>query len=142
MDTGIVLVISFFVIALVYSSVGFGGGSSYLALMAVVGVSQETMRPSALLCNIVVVVGGTYIFGKEGHLDLRKSWPFIIASVPFAYLGGMLKLSDHIFFLLLGSTLVLVSLALWMQPGTTKKTIPTACRQTWSSVLVWDFFRE
>lgn len=121
METILILTISFFLIAVVYSSVGFGGGSSYLALMAVMGVSQATMRPSALLCNIVVVIGGTYIFGKAGHLDLRKSWPFIVASVPFAFLGGKLKLSDDNFFLLLGSTLVLASLALWIQPGESKK---------------------
>jgi uncharacterized membrane protein YfcA len=117
METIIILTISFFLIALIYSSVGFGGGSSYLALMAVMGVSAEVMRPSALLCNIVVVVGGTYIFGKAGHLDMRKSWPFIVASVPFAFLGGYWKISEHNFFILLGSTLVLASLALWIQPG-------------------------
>jgi len=116
-NTVLVLTISFFVIALVYSSVGFGGGSSYLALMAVMGVAPGIMRPSALLCNIVVVIGGTYIFGKAGHLDLRKSWPFIVASVPFAFLGGYWKLSNHNFFLLLGSTLVLASVALWIQPN-------------------------
>jgi uncharacterized membrane protein YfcA len=116
-DTIIILALSFFVISLVYSSVGFGGGSSYLALMAVMGVSQETMRPSALLCNIIVVVGGVYIFWKEGHLDLRKSWPFIVASVPFAFLGGSWKISEHNFFILLGSTLVLASIALWIRPN-------------------------
>ncbi len=121
MDTIIILTVSFFVISLVYSSVGFGGGSSYLALMAVVGVSQETMRPSALLCNIVVVIGGVYIFWKEGHLDLRKSWPFIVASVPFAFLGGYWKISEHNFFILLGSTLVLASIALWIQPSEGEK---------------------
>jgi uncharacterized membrane protein YfcA len=121
METIVILSISFFLIALIYSSVGFGGGSSYLALMAVTGVSQEIMRPSALLCNIVVVIGGTIVFGKAGHLDLRKSWPFIVASVPFAYLGGMLKLSDHSFFLLLGSTLVLASLAPWIKPVETNR---------------------
>src|SRR5882762_1423065 len=117
METIIILTVSFFVISLVYSSVGFGGGSSYLALMAVMGVGQETMRPSALLCNIVVVIGGVYIFWKEGYLDLRKSWPFIGSSVPFAFLGGYLKISEHNFFILLGSTLVLASIALWIQPG-------------------------
>lgn len=117
METVIILTVSFLLIALVYSSVGFGGGSSYLALMAVMGVSQDVMRPSALLCNIVVVVGGTYIFGKAGHLDLRKSWPFIVASVPFAFVGGYWKISEHNFFLILGSTLVLASIALWIQPG-------------------------
>ena len=116
-STVLILTASFFAIALVYSSVGFGGGSSYLALMAVMGVAPETMRPSALLCNIVVVVGGTYIFGKAGHLDIRKSWPFIVASIPFAFLGGYWKISEHIFFVLLGSTLVLASIALWIQPN-------------------------
>jgi uncharacterized membrane protein YfcA len=116
METVIILTIAFFVIALVYSSVGFGGGSSYLALMAVAGVAPEIMRPSALLCNIVVVVGGAYIFGKAGYLDLRKSWPFIVASIPFAFLGGYWKLNDNIFFILLGATLVLASIALWVRP--------------------------
>jgi uncharacterized membrane protein YfcA len=116
-STVLILTASFFVVALVYSSVGFGGGSSYLALMAVMGVAPGIMRPSALLCNIVVVVGGTYIFGKAGHLDVRKSWPFIVASVPFAFLGGYWKLSNDSFFLLLGSTLVLASVALWIQPN-------------------------
>ena len=117
METIVILAASFFVISLVYSSVGFGGGSSYLALMAVMGVGPETMRPSALLCNIVVVIGGAYIFWREGHLDLRKCWPFIVASVPFAFLGGYWKISEHNFFILLGSTLVLASIALWIQPG-------------------------
>ncbi len=116
MDSPMFLIVSFFAIALIYSSVGFGGGSSYLALMAVMNVPQETMRPSALLCNIVVVVGGTYIFGKAGHLDWRKSWPFIVASIPFAFLGGYWKISEHNFFVLLGSTLVIASIALWVQP--------------------------
>jgi uncharacterized membrane protein YfcA len=116
MDTVIILIVSFFVISLVYSSVGFGGGSSYLALMAVMGVAPTIMRPSALLCNIVVVVGGSYIFWREGHLDLRKCWPFIVASIPFAFIGGYWKISDHNFFILLGSTLVLASIALWIQP--------------------------
>src|SRR5882757_9805899 len=120
-STVIILTASFFVIALVYSSVGFGGGSSYLALMAVMGVAPETMRPSALLCNIVVVVGGAYIFWKEGHLDMRKSWPFIVASIPFAFLGGYWKISEHNFFLLLGSTLALASIALWIQPSDGEK---------------------
>jgi uncharacterized membrane protein YfcA len=121
MEAVVILAVSFFVISLVYSSVGFGGGSSYLALMALMGVSQEIMRPSALLCNIVVVIGGMYIFWREGHLDLRKGWPFIVASVPFAYLGGYWKISEHLFFILLGATLILASIALWIQPNQGEK---------------------
>jgi uncharacterized membrane protein YfcA len=121
METVIVLAATFFVISLVYSSVGFGGGSSYLALMATFNVAPEIMRPSALLCNIVVVIGGVIIFWREGHLDLRKGWPFIVASMPFAYLGGKWPITEHSFFILLGSTLVLASFALWIQPDQEKK---------------------
>ncbi|MBT1699730.1 sulfite exporter TauE/SafE family protein, partial [Fulvivirgaceae bacterium PWU4] len=56
----LILIVSFFSIALIYASVGFGGGSSYLALLAVMGVHYETIRPTALLCNIIVVSGGVY----------------------------------------------------------------------------------
>ncbi len=109
------LIIAFLFIAMIYASVGFGGGSSYLALMGVMGVSMEVMRPAALLCNIVVVGGGTIIFFKEGLLDLRKGWPFLVVSVPMAYAGGNWPIQEHAFFLMLGATLVMASLALWFQ---------------------------
>ena len=110
-----ILLISFFIIALIYSSVGFGGGSSYLALLAVAGVQFEIIRPVALLCNIVVVTGGTIIFYKEKLLDIKKSWPFLVASVPMAFLGGYWPIKEDTFFLILGITLVVASLILWFQ---------------------------
>lgn len=109
------LIISFFVIALIYSSVGFGGGSSYLALLAIAGISFELIRPAALLCNIVVVTGGTFIFYKEGLIDFKKSWPFLVASIPFAFLGGYWPIKEHTFFIILGITLVIAALVLWFQ---------------------------
>lgn len=109
------LLISFFIIALIYSSVGFGGGSSYLALMGVMAVSMNVMRPAALLCNIVVVTGGTLIFYKEKLLDFKKSWPFLAASIPFAFLGGYWPIKENTFFLILGLTLVVASVILWIQ---------------------------
>jgi uncharacterized protein len=112
----IVLVVSFFIVALVYASVGFGGGSSYLAILALSGISFYFIRSTALLCNIVVVVGGTYVFYKEGKLDLKKAWPFVLSSVPLAYLGGLWPLQQQTFFVILGITLVLVSGMLWVQP--------------------------
>jgi uncharacterized membrane protein YfcA len=110
-----VLLIAFFFIALIYSSVGFGGGSSYLALMGVMAVNMTVMRPAALLCNIVVVTGGTFIFHKEGLLDLKKSWWFFAASIPLAFLGGYWPLKETTFFLALGVTLVVASIFLWIQ---------------------------
>ena len=101
------LVVLFFLIAAIYASAGFGGGSSYLAVMAVFGFAMDTMRPTALLCNIVVVAGGTWIFWQNGFLNLRKMLPLCIASVPLAFLGGLTPIHEKTFFLLLGSSLVL-----------------------------------
>jgi uncharacterized protein len=113
----IILIISFFVIALIYSSVGFGGGSSYLALMAVMGVHYETIRPTALLCNIIVVTGGIIIFFRETKLSFKKCLPFIVTSVPLAFIGGYWKISESAFFIILGFSLIVASLLLWVQPG-------------------------
>jgi len=111
-----ILLVSFFFVALIYSSVGFGGGSSYLAILALLSVDFQLMRSTALLCNIIVVVGGVYIFYNEGKLDLKKSWPLVISSIPLAYIGGLWPIRQEVFFILLGITLVVVSILLWLQP--------------------------
>ena len=118
MDTDLlILTTCFFLIAVIYSSVGFGGGSSYLALLAVMGIHFEIIRPAALLCNIVVVTGGTYIFWKAGALDLKKCWPFLLTSIPLAFVGGQWKIDDaSFFFVLLGICLIVASFLLWIQP--------------------------
>lgn len=110
-----ILVVSFFLIALIYSSVGFGGGTSYLALMGVMLIDFQVMRPVALLCNIIVVTGGTYIFFKEGHLNLKKCWPFLVASIPLAFLGGYWPIKQSTFFVILGIALIVASFFLWFQ---------------------------
>jgi uncharacterized membrane protein YfcA len=111
----LVLILSFFIIALIYSSVGFGGGSSYIAILALLAVDFQLMRSTALLCNIIVVIGGVYIFYKEGKLDIKKTWPLVVSSVPLAYLGGLWPIRQETFFILLGVTLVIVSIVLWFQ---------------------------
>jgi uncharacterized protein len=110
------LILLFFLIALVYSSVGFGGGSSYLALLAVSGFSYLLIKPTALICNIIVVTGGTYIFHKEGLLDWRKSLPIMATSIPMAFLGGYYKLQESTFFIILGLSLIVASFFLWYVP--------------------------
>jgi len=116
----VILAICFFIIALVYSSVGFGGGSSYLALLAqpVFLLLPDEIRPIALCCNIIVVTGGAIIFYREGKIVWNEVWPFLIFSVPMAYLGGFWKLEHHTFFIVLGITLIIASLFLWIQPET------------------------
>lgn len=121
MEFNIVILSSFFfIIALIYSSVGFGGGSSYLALLAqpMFSLLPEEIRPIALCCNIIVVTSGSVIFYKEGKIVWKEMWPFLVFSVPMAYIGGFWKLGDHTFFIVLGITLVIASLFLWIQPET------------------------
>jgi uncharacterized membrane protein YfcA len=117
MDTDLIILASaFLIIATIYSSVGFGGGSSYLALLAVMGVHFEIIRPAALLCNIIVVSGGTYIFWRSGLLNFRRSWPFLALSIPMAFIGGLWRINDAaFFFILLGISLVIASVLLWIQ---------------------------
>jgi uncharacterized protein len=109
------LILLFFTIALIYSSAGFGGGSSYLAVMSLYGLQMTTMRPTSLLCNIVVVIGGTYIFWKQGYLNFKKIIPLSILSIPMAYLGGQLPIKEHTFFILLGISLVVAALLMFFQ---------------------------
>jgi len=110
------LYLIFFFIALVYSSVGFGGGSSYLAILALFDVNYLLTRSTALLCNIAVVSGSVYIFHKKGHLDLKKTLPLVTASVPLAFAGGYLPLRENTFFVLLGLTLLVAGILTWLRP--------------------------
>lgn len=118
MDADLLLLLpAFFVIAIIYSSVGFGGGSSYLALLAVMGIHPDIMRPSALLCNIIVVTGGTYIYWRSGLLDIKKDWPLLATSVPLAFAGGLWEIENvSFFFILLGICLMFAAVLLWIQP--------------------------
>ncbi|MDJ0644867.1 MAG: sulfite exporter TauE/SafE family protein [Flavobacteriaceae bacterium] len=108
------VILLFFLIAILYASAGFGGGSSYLAILALTGFSYIQFRAIALLCNIVVVSGGTYIFAKNGYYNWRKVLPLVLLSVPFAFLGGYLKISQSFFFVLLGCSLVLAAIFMWI----------------------------
>lgn len=109
------LIVAFFFIAMIYSSVGFGGGSSYLALMGTLSLGFTVFRPIALLCNIVVVTGGTIIFFRAGKINFRKVWPFIAMSVPMAFIGGYYPIRERTFFIVLGITLIVAALLLWFQ---------------------------
>jgi len=108
------LLFFFFAIALIYASVGFGGGSSYLALLALYALPFKEIRFIALVCNIIVVSSGTFIFFKNKQLDWKKILPLVALSIPLSFLGAWLRLSETIFFILLGCTLVIASIFLWV----------------------------
>ena len=96
----------FALIAALYASVGFGGGSSYLAVLQLVGMPYLPLRATALLCNLTVVSGGSWLYYRRGHLAWRKVLPLVGVSVPMAYLGGRLPLSADLFYVLLGGSLM------------------------------------
>jgi uncharacterized protein len=110
------LLLLFFGIALLYSSVGFGGGSSYLAIMALFNFDFKVLRSVSLLCKITVVSNGTLQFYRKGLLNLKKVMPLVFASVPMAFLGGKMSITEKTFFILLGITLLLAAVLLWFQP--------------------------
>ena len=117
MSSTTILIISllFFLISFLYSTVGFGGGSSYLAILSLFITDFNTIRTHALLCNIAVVTIGCIIAYKKGYLSFKKAIPYTIFSVPAALLGATFKLSQKTFFILLGSALALSAIALFFQ---------------------------
>ncbi len=108
----VLLCLGFFVVATLYSAVGFGGGSSYLALLTLVLVSFFAVRSIALVCNLVVVSGSTYLYFKNGHAKLKDFFPFVVTSIPLAFLGSSFRLQEHVFFMILGGALILSSVFL------------------------------
>ena len=101
-----------FLAAALYSSVGHAGASGYLAAMAVVGLAPETMRPTALALNILVATIVTARYARAGQFDWRTLWPFALASVPAAFLGGTLHLPTTFYRPLVGAILLLAALEL------------------------------
>ena len=95
------LSILFFVTAILYASVGFGGGSTYLALLLIWDIPYFIFPVIALLCNIIVVSGNCFNYVRSGNLNLRLLTPYIIGSVPLAYIGGSLLIEKNLFELLL-----------------------------------------
>ncbi len=97
---------SFLVTAILYAAVGFGGGSTYGALLVLAGTDYRILPFLALICNLIVVSGGTYRFVRAGHINFRRVFPWIITSVPAALLGGALNISELLFVGLLGGSLL------------------------------------
>lgn len=107
----------FFIVALIYSSVGLGGGSSYTALMALSGMSVLAIPMVSLTLNIIVTTIGSYNFLRNGHGRIRLITPFLISSIPMAYLGGAIKVSPEIFhwILLISLIFVVVRIYFWRE---------------------------
>jgi uncharacterized membrane protein YfcA len=106
----------FFLTALVYATVGFGGGSTYLALLVLFNLPYESMPRVSLLCNVIVVCGGLYHYIRGGHFSIRHVLPFVVSSVPMAYLAGRIPIEKELFLALLAVSLGIAGLRLlWIQ---------------------------
>ena len=100
------LAILFLVTATLYSSVGFGGGTTYIALLLIWGVPYYIFPVIALSCNIIVVLGNCFNYIKAGNLNFKLLFPYLIGSIPLSYLGGSLAIEKKIFELLLFTILL------------------------------------
>ena len=96
-----------FLVAFLYASVGHGGASGYLALMALFGVAATVMKPTALLLNLFVSLTSFIQFYRGGHFRWKIFWPFALASIPLAYVGGMVVVDAAVYKKILGVLLLI-----------------------------------
>jgi len=108
----IILSILFFVTAILYASVGFGGGSTYLALLLLWGVPYFIYPVIALSCNIIVVSGNCFNYIRAGNLNLKLLIPYLIGSIPLAFIGGSLPVEKEFFEILLFVVLTVAGILL------------------------------
>ena len=126
----IILSILFFVTAILYASVGFGGGSTYLALLLIWGVPYHIFPVIALICNIFVVSGNSFNYIKAGNLNLKLLIPYLVGSIPLAFIGGSLEIDKNLFeiflFIVLGiaGTLLLINFKSYDDNKSTYRNIP------------------
>ena len=111
----IILPILFFITAILYSSVGFGGGSTYLALLLIWGIPYYIFPVIALICNIIVVSGNSINYSRAGNFNLRLLAPYLVGSVPFAFIGGSIIIEKELFEILLFLVLSIAGVSLLIQ---------------------------
>jgi len=96
-----------FLVAFLYASVGHGGASGYLALMALFSITPEVMKPTALLLNLFVSMVSFVQFYRGGHFNWKLFWPFVVTSIPLAFLGGSVSVDGTIYKQILGLLLII-----------------------------------
>ena len=111
----IILSILFFVTALIYSSVGFGGGSTYLAILLIWGVPYTIFPVIALVCNIIVVSGNSINFIRSKNININLLFPYLIGSIPFAFIGGSIIIEKSLFEILLFCVLSVAGIFLFIE---------------------------
>jgi uncharacterized protein len=102
----ILLSICILAVAILYSSVGHGGGSGYIAVLALFSLTPAAFKPTALVLNILVSTVATFSFARAGHFSWRLFWPFAAASIPCSFIGGYINLPPHLYKPLVGIILL------------------------------------
>ena len=128
------LIPGFFGTALLYASVGFGGGSTYSALLALAGTDFRILPIISLACNIVVVTGGVIRFARAGEMPWRGALMISLVAAPLAFLGGLTPIKESAFLTLLGASLAFAALALLVPIRQTAK-VTESPRRTWPMAL-------
>ena len=128
------LIPGFFGTALLYASVGFGGGSTYSALLALAGTDFRLLPIISLACNIVVVTGGVIRFARAGEMPWRGALTVSLVAAPLAFLGGLTPIKETAFLALLGASLVFAALALVVPVGRSDGD-PAPPQRTWTMAL-------
>ena len=111
----VILSIFFFITAIFYSSVGFGGGSTYLALLLIWKIPYYIFPIIALFCNIIVVTGSSINYIRTGNLNLKLLIPYLIGSIPFAFLGASISIEKELFEILLFFVLMVAGIFLLIE---------------------------
>lgn len=125
----------FFATALVYATAGLAGGSTYLALLAFFSYPYESLPKVALFCNLIVAAGGLWFFHKAGYLSLKRVAPFLVSSIPMAYLGGLLPIGKKFFTLLLAISLLAAALRLLLPERVFEEVPDLKGRNVWLTGL-------
>ena len=133
------LAVAFLIVAALYSMVGHGGGSGYLAVMALAGFAPHELRPTALSLNILVATIALVRFARAKAFTPSLFWPFVLASVPCAFIGGLIELDPTVYKFGLGVVLLVAAYRLFMhQPKggiETTRALPIAAALVIGSVI-------
>ncbi len=115
------LTLGFMLTAALYASVGFGGGSTYTALLTLAGTDYRILPAISLLCNIIVVTGGTIRYASAGEVPWHRVLPIVAISAPLATLGGLTPIKQPVFMIVLGLSLLVSGLLLLLQRNAVPK---------------------
>ncbi|MCA9842861.1 MAG: sulfite exporter TauE/SafE family protein [Cyanobacteria bacterium HKST-UBA03] len=118
MDSILVISLLIFLVAVLYASVGHGGASGYLAILSFFAYSPNEMATTALLLNLLVAGVAFYQYARAGFLKWPLTWPFLAASIPMAYVGGLFNIPHGLYFVLLAGVLFYAALRMSLAPNT------------------------